>query len=531
MARRKNAVRNAAIPGPVPETGLVSADKPAPAPDRDMAGWVVFGCACAVSIVFMAASAVRATAWTDAGTLWRDVTDKLYERRVFDPSRPGTEAPRTDRARPYNNIGLYLYDQGREMLQARYLGVWYRQNGEDAKTAAEIEKVETLTARIIASIPAEFRSRLVEQTAQSLNRPVPEIAAGSDGLPSRSAFESAMSEMMSASWAWDPFVAAHLCLARAIDHSPTYPIARLNMGLVCKLQDDLEGAETHFRLAHTFDRSYEKAYRYHAQILFEMKDYDDGLQQARRAFELSKSADAALVAGKCAMGLGKDALAEQWLAIAARLGGDEAETWYHRGLLALRRNSPDEALPMLERAAAAQPDSKSITRAIVDIHRKAGRLAEAEKACRRLLSVTSGDEEAHVDLAELYATDFHASDKALAVAEAGLKRFPKSPALHLVAGYANAILKNAAAAEAHYRAAVTADPAYHQAWFQLAHLMQRRDPAQARIWIKRALELKPDNAVYRALERTLSGGADAPADSGATGSAEGKGPVYGPSGR
>ena len=52
------------------------------------------------------------------GDLWLDIVNKTYATRILDPNN-GEEKPRTERARIYNNIGLYLYNQARDLSRAR----------------------------------------------------------------------------------------------------------------------------------------------------------------------------------------------------------------------------------------------------------------------------------------------------------------------------------------------------------------------------------------------------------------------------
>ena len=72
--------------------------------------------------------------------------------------------------------------------------------------------------------------------------------------------------------------------------------------------------------------------------------------------------------------------------------------WYQRGLQLLAGGHPDAAVTLLERAAVAEPTSRSVLEALGRAQHDAGRYREAMDSFGRLIAVNPTDDYAHFGL-------------------------------------------------------------------------------------------------------------------------------------
>ena len=77
--------------------------------------------------------------------------------------------------------------------------------------------------------------------------------------------------------------------------------------------------------------------------------------------------------------------------------GDVYE-WYHRGMQLLADRHPDAAATLLARAAAAEPDSRSIREALARAHYDAGRYEDAILSFTELIALNPTDDYAQFGL-------------------------------------------------------------------------------------------------------------------------------------
>jgi predicted Zn-dependent protease len=76
----------------------------------------------------------------------------------------------------------------------------------------------------------------------------------------------------------------------------------------------------------------------------------------------------------------------------------DVHDWYRRGLELLGRGSPAAAAQVLQRAAAAEPGSRSIREALARAQFDAGRYAEAADNFRVIVEASPSDDYAHFGL-------------------------------------------------------------------------------------------------------------------------------------
>jgi tetratricopeptide (TPR) repeat protein len=76
----------------------------------------------------------------------------------------------------------------------------------------------------------------------------------------------------------------------------------------------------------------------------------------------------------------------------------DAYTWYRRGLDLLGRGSAAAAAQLLERAAAAEPGSRSVLEALGRAQFDAGRYAAAADSFRQIVEASPSDDYAHFGL-------------------------------------------------------------------------------------------------------------------------------------
>ena len=77
---------------------------------------------------------------------------------------------------------------------------------------------------------------------------------------------------------------------------------------------------------------------------------------------------------------------------------DDPHAWYQRGLELLGRGSPAAAAQILQRAAAAEPGSRSVREALARAQFDAGRYAEAADNFRLIVEASPSDDYAHFGL-------------------------------------------------------------------------------------------------------------------------------------
>jgi tetratricopeptide (TPR) repeat protein len=78
--------------------------------------------------------------------------------------------------------------------------------------------------------------------------------------------------------------------------------------------------------------------------------------------------------------------------------GGDSYAWYRRGLDLLSRGSPAAAAELLERAAEAEPDARSVREALARAQFDAGRYAEAADSFRQNVEAIPSDDYAHFGL-------------------------------------------------------------------------------------------------------------------------------------
>src|SRR5260370_23324804 len=81
------------------------------------------------------------------------------------------------------------------------------------------------------------------------------------------------------------------------------------------------------------------------------------------------------------------------------VNGADSHQLYKRGLDLLGRGSPAAAVQLLERAAAAEPRSRSVLEALARAQFDAGQYATAADNFRRIVGASPTDEYAHFGLA------------------------------------------------------------------------------------------------------------------------------------
>ena len=78
--------------------------------------------------------------------------------------------------------------------------------------------------------------------------------------------------------------------------------------------------------------------------------------------------------------------------------GGDAQSWYRRGLDLLEKGSPAAAAQLLERAAAAEPDSRMVREALARAQFDAGWYAAAADSFRMIVEASPADDYAHFGL-------------------------------------------------------------------------------------------------------------------------------------
>lgn len=94
--------------------------------------------------------------------------------------------------------------------------------------------------------------------------------------------------------------------------------------------------------------------------------------------------------------------------------------WYQRGVRLLKEGSPAAAAALLERAALAEPDSRSIREALARAQFNSRQYAEAAESFRRIVDANPAEDYAHFGLGlALWRTgDIEAAQEPLAIAVA-----------------------------------------------------------------------------------------------------------------
>lgn len=457
----------------------------------------LMGC---VIIVFMIGSSIRAATWHTNGSLWCDVINKLYDRRVFDRSQPGTEAPRCDRARPYNNIGLHLYDQARYILESRAYIRYYEQSKKPELLAPYQTREHDLTEELITAIPKEFRTTMLATILQDKGLPAPPPPREPY---TKASFEAAFRTLIAEHPDWNPLIPAQICLERSLAHSPTYFIAHLNIGLVHQLQGHTTEAEQHYRLAHTFSNNYEKAYRYQAQILFQKEEFSEAIEAGIESYHRNPTAEMAQLIAVSAMACQENEIAERWFHRALQRGANSGDFWYAFAQLQFKKKDDTTALQMLKRATLAQRGYDPAYRAWGDWLIRHDRQKEAETIYLHYLSEAREYPSPYVLLCDLYLDDPRQITKATPLLKNALTRFPTNPLVLTLAGREAIAHHKPEQAREFLRDALRREPDTSEAWYWLAWLDQDTDRPQALFYIGKALALSPENPLFRNLSAKL----------------------------
>jgi Flp pilus assembly protein TadD len=98
-----------------------------------------------------------------------------------------------------------------------------------------------------------------------------------------------------------------------------------------------------------------------------------------------------------ASGESRDSRAEE-IAPGQDDGGADVHAWYQRGMELLGKGSPAAAAQLLERAAAAEPSSRSIREGLARAQFDTGRYAEAAESFRLIVEASPSDDYAHFGL-------------------------------------------------------------------------------------------------------------------------------------
>jgi tetratricopeptide (TPR) repeat protein len=85
--------------------------------------------------------------------------------------------------------------------------------------------------------------------------------------------------------------------------------------------------------------------------------------------------------------------------------GGDAYAWYRRGLDLLGRGSPAAAAQLLERAAEAEPEARSVREALARAQFDAGRYAQAAESFRQIVEASPSDDYAQFGLGLALARD------------------------------------------------------------------------------------------------------------------------------
>ena len=78
--------------------------------------------------------------------------------------------------------------------------------------------------------------------------------------------------------------------------------------------------------------------------------------------------------------------------------GEDVHTWYTRGLELLGKGSPAAAAQLLQRAANAEPDARSVREALARAQFDTGRYREAADNFRLIVEASPSDDYAHFGL-------------------------------------------------------------------------------------------------------------------------------------
>jgi Flp pilus assembly protein TadD len=100
--------------------------------------------------------------------------------------------------------------------------------------------------------------------------------------------------------------------------------------------------------------------------------------------------------------------------------GEDPHAWYQRGIELLRNGSPAAAAQILQRAAHAEPGSRSVREALARAQFDSGHYAEAADSFRMIVEASPVDDYAHfgLGLALSRAGDHAAAAEYLALAAA-----------------------------------------------------------------------------------------------------------------
>ncbi len=291
-------------------------------------GFILF----AGSIIFMfsVGTHLRNRTWRNMGDLWLDIIQKAHATRILDPET-GKEAPRSKRARIYNNIGLYLYNQARDLSHARADIVKLIARYEEAKKRSKDLMTPVMRRRL------RGMERRIVELYDAIEAYKPALF---DHIPLEFMPECRCSGAGRETLNWDLFLPAELCLRKALFHHANYFRAHLNLALVIKLRAhyrftagspgqrrEMDQAARHLQVVCAIMPIYEKGLRYLANILMRLGRFRQARDAARRALanHVAEQGSRALFAQirimiEASRKLKDYKVALEWIDVALRLG-------------------------------------------------------------------------------------------------------------------------------------------------------------------------------------------------------------------
>ncbi len=257
-----------------------------------------------------------------------------------------------------------------------------------------------------------------------------------------------------------------------------------------------------FRRAIDSNPYYADAYRYLAQVYFDMGEYDLSLENAMSALKYShKDIGAMLIIGNSYRELGKYSEAETFLLQVKKQFPSSSLVYRDLGELYILMNRKEEAKRMLDKAVRLDGDDWRNYTSMAHYYLFLGQSSEAEKYFQKSFSLHSRERVSYIILATFYY-DSGKIDQAIALLEKGETLFENFISGVTLLGDSYLRKKDYQSALEKYKWLEQKLPSIDKKsmsrlYFKIALASEMSDSGQAVRYYQKALQLSSENQLYR----------------------------------
>ncbi len=247
---------------------------------------------------------------------------------------------------------------------------------------------------------------------------------------------------------------------------------------------------------------YGDAYRYLAQVYFDMGEHELSLDNAMSALKYShQDIRAMLIVGNSYRELGQYQKAESYLLQVQKQFPSNPAVYRDMGELYILMNRKDQALRMLEKAMRLDPEDWKNHNSMAHYYLYMDKTAQAEQSLQKALALNSRERATYLNLATFYYNQ-NRLDQAVALLEKGESLFENFVSGVTLLGDSYLRLKNYKSALEKYkwleeRMAAATKKQQARLFYKIALASEEGDKTQVIRYYQKALGGDPDNQLFR----------------------------------